>query len=360
MNTAVSARRALLWVVVVALALVWVLRDLVLLVGYSVLLAYALLPVVVAVERPFGRRGPRLTRGASAAVVVVALVALVGWLLALAVPRLIAQAAGFALGIPEGLARLVQGVRAYGASQGLSLWLNPAVDEVLANLPALFQNLGVTLASWAAKTLGGLGHLIGLALLPLLSFYLLAESTAVQASALRFVPKAAHPELSSIGGAVDLALRSYVRGQAIVCVVTGIATGIVLALLGYPVAMLLGLLVAFAELVPYVGFFVAALAIALAGLTAGPIQALAGVGMYAVINWVIGYFITPRVMGRYLRMHPFIVTVSVLAGIQILGPAGALLAIPGVAMLQAVISKLAVPRASQAGAAAQVPPGALP
>jgi predicted PurR-regulated permease PerM len=78
-----------------------------------------------------------------------------------------------------------------------------------------------------------------------------------------------------------------------------------------------------------------------------PLHALAGVAGYVVINWVIGTFVTPRVMGRYLKMHPFVVTVSVLAGTQIFGPAGALLALPGAAMLQAVVGELTAPAAHQ-------------
>jgi predicted PurR-regulated permease PerM len=346
-DTARSARNALLWAAVVGLALVWVLRDLVLLVGYSVLLAYALLPVVAALERPFGRRGPRLPRSAAAAVVMLGLVAVVGWLLALAVPRVATQAAHFASGAPDALARLVQGTQAYGAAHGLSVWLDPVIEGVRANVSGLFEDLGGNLAGWAGRGLGGLGQVLGLALLPLLAFYLLAESRAVQVSALRFVPEGAHGEIVRLGGAVDRALRSYVRGQAIVCLVMGIAVGATLALLGSPVALLLGLLVGVAELVPYLGFLVAAVAVALAGLSVSPLQALAGVAAYAVINWAIGTFVTPQVMGRYLKMHPFIVTVSVLAGTQIFGPAGALLALPGAAVLQAVVGELAVPAASR-------------
>jgi predicted PurR-regulated permease PerM len=350
-----SARNALLWAAVVGLALVWVLRDLVLLVGYSVLLAYALLPVVAALERPFGRRGPRLPRSAAAAAVTLGLVAVVGWLLALAVPRLATQAAHFASGAPGSLARVVQGAQAYGAAHGLSVWLDPVVEGVRANVSGLLGDLGVTLAGWAGRGLSGLGQVLGLALVPLLAFYLLAESRAVQASALRFVPVGAHSEIVRLGGAVDRALRSYVRGQAIVCLLMGIAAGIALALLGSPVALLLGLLVGFAELVPYLGFLVAAIAIALAGLSVSPLQAGAGVAAYAVINWAIGTFVTPRVMGRYLKMHPFVVTVSVLAGTQIFGPAGALLALPGAAVLQAVVGELAVPAASRTGGELLVP-----
>jgi predicted PurR-regulated permease PerM len=98
--------------------------------------------------------------------------------------------------------------------------------------------------------------------------------------------------------------------------------------------------VAAAELIPYVGVAAAAVAILLAGSTVSLFQAVIGVGLYIGFNWAIGAFVTPRVMSRYLKLHPFVVTVSVLAGAQLLGPAGALLALPGTAVLQAVIGEL--------------------
>ena len=359
-NACGSARSALPWVVVVVFVLVWVLRDLVLLVGYSVLLAYALLPVVAAIERPFGRRGPQLPRGVASAVVMLGLVAAVGWLLALALPRLAAQAVKFASGVPDALARALEGVRAYGAARGQGSWLNPAVEDVRANVSGLLQNLVGTVAAWAGRSLGGLGQLLGVALLPLLAFYLLAESEAVRVSAFRFVPESAHPAIARLGGAVDRALRSYVRGQAIVCLVMGVAVGAVLAVLGSPVALLLGLMVGFAEMVPYLGFLVTAIAIGLAGLTVDPVHALSGVTAYVVINWAIGTFITPRVMGRYLKMHPFVVTVSILAGTGIFGPGGALLALPGAAVFQAVVGELAASAPARSGREAASPLEAAP
>ncbi len=339
----VSAQTALVWVAVIVPVLVWVLRDLVLLIGYSVLLAYALLPVVAAIERPFRPGWPHLSRSAAAAVVMLGLVTVACWMLVLAVPRLAAQAARFASVAPEALARLLQGMRDYGASQGLSTWLNPAIEDLRTNVSGLAQHLGGSFAGSTGWGLSGLGQVLGLAVLPFLSFYLLAESMAVQKSALRFVPKGAHADLKRLGSAVDRALRSYVRGQAIVCLVMGVSVGVGLALLGSPVPLLLGLIVGFAEMVPFLGFLVAAIAIALAGVSVSPLHALVGVVAYVVINWVIGAFVTPRVMGRYLRMHPFIITVSMLAGTQVFGAAGALLALPGAAMLQAVIGELTAP-----------------
>lgn len=338
-----STRTTFLWIAAVAVVVIWALRDLALLVGYAVLLAYALLPVVSAIERIRDPRGRHLPRGLAAAGVMLVLVAIVGWLLALAVPRLVAEAAHFASGAPEGLARLVETLRAYGAGHGLSAWLDPAIDNARANASGLLRSLGGTLAVWIARAFGSIGQMLGLALIPLLAFYLLADSAAVRTSALRFVPEAARPEVLRLGGAVDRALRSYVRGQAIVCLVMGVAVGIGLTVLHHPVALLLGLLVGAAEIIPYLGFMVAAVAIAVAGMTVSPAQALFGVAVYVGLNWVIGTFVTPRVMGRYLKMHPFVVTVSVLAGAELLGPAGALLALPGAAVLQAVVDELTPP-----------------
>ena len=217
--------------------------------------------------------------------------------------------------------------------------LGTAIDGLRANATEVVQNLGGSLAGGIRWLFGGIGQLLGLVLLPLLAFYLLAEAEAVQASSLRFVPKEARLEIIRLGGAVDRALRSYVRGQAIVSLVMAASVGLALALAQFPVALLLGVLVGLAELVPYLGFAIAALAIGLTGFSMSPTHAIVGLSLYIMINWAIGTFVTPRVMGRYLKMHPFVVTVAVLAGAKLLGPAGALLALPGAAVVQALVGE---------------------
>jgi predicted PurR-regulated permease PerM len=119
--------------------------------------------------------------------------------------------------------------------------------------------------------------------------------------------------------------------------VTGGGVGIALALVGYPAALLLGLLAGIAQVIPYAGFAGTAVTIALVGLGLDPFHAVLGVAIYVAVDWAVGTFITPHVMERFLKLHPFVVTVSVLAGARWLGPAGALLALPGVAVLQALI-----------------------
>ena len=338
-----AARTTLLGVAVILALMVWALPGLAILVGYAVLVAYALSPVVSALERVRGPGGRPLPRHVAAASVMLLLVALVGWLLALAIPHLASELLHFASIAPATLGRLAEAVRQYGAAHDLSSWLDPLVDSGRTSASSGLANLGSVLPAVVGRVFGSLADLLGLALLPLLAFYLLADSAAVQASVLRFVPAEARPELARMGGGVDRALRGWVRGQAIVCMVTGAAVGVALALLHFPAALLLGVLTGLAELIPYLGFMVAAVALTLAGLSVDPPTALSGVLAYVALNWLIGTLVTPRVMGRFLKMHPFVTTVSVLAGAQILGPAGALLALPGAAVVQSLISQFATP-----------------
>jgi predicted PurR-regulated permease PerM len=336
-----SARSVLLWTAAAALVALWALRDLALIVGFAVLLAYALNPVASFLQRArVGRVGP-LSRGVASALVMLALVGAAGGLLAFALPHLVAEAGRLAVAAPDAAGRLVAAARNVAAAHGMSPYLEPALDSVRANAATLLQNLGSVLARGASRMLGGLGEVLSLALVPLLAFYLLADAEAVRASALRFVPASARGELQRLGSAVDRALGGYVRGQAAVCLVMGASVGLALVVLKLPFALLLGVLVGLAELIPYVGFAVAAIAIVLTGFSVGPMTALAGAVAYAAINWVVGTFVTPRIMGRYLQMHPFVATVSVLAGAKLFGPAGALLALPAAAVAQAVVAELA-------------------
>ena len=92
----------------------------------------------------------------------------------------------------------------------------------------------------------------------------------------------------------------------------------------------------------------AATAIVLSGFAISPAHAALGLAIYTANNWLLGMFITPRLMSRYLKLHPFVVIVSVLAGVKLLGPPGAILALPGAAVMQALIEQQG--RAARRGA----------
>jgi predicted PurR-regulated permease PerM len=339
MRTKAAFNEAPVWLALATLALIWALRDVVILVVYAVLLAYALLPAVQSIQRIHLARRRPVSRKVAAAAIMLVLALAVSWGVAVAVPRLVAEAERFASAVPGATANILQTLRAEALARGFGV--DSVIDGLRSNASEWLQRIAGASSQLLREVFGGAARVLTLALVPLLAFYLLADGTAIEASALRFIPHGPRSTFTRLRGAVDRALRSYVRGQGIVCLVMGSAVGLGLTIIRHPAALFLGALVGAAEIIPYVGFGVAAVAIVLAGWTVSPLHALWGVALYVAINWTVGTFVTPRVMGRYLEMHPFLVTVSVLAGSQLLGPAGALLALPAAATFQAVVAELA-------------------
>jgi predicted PurR-regulated permease PerM len=326
-------------VLLVAL-LLWAVRDLVVLVGLALVLAYALEPLVHAVVRVrIGRL--QVSRGIASLTVVAGFVLVVAWLIAFGAPRLFGEVGRFLETVPGIIAGIAYELREYARGHGLEEYVGPTTDALRTSTGDIAGMLASAVAGGARAVFGGIGQLLGVLVLPLLSFYLLAEGVQVRDSMFRFVPAEHHARMRSLTTAVDRALRAYVRGQSIVCLVVGVTTGLVLEAFRFPYALLIGVLAGVAEVIPYLGFLIVAVAIAIAGLIAGPTQIVIGLTVYVVVNNVVGLLVTPRVMGRYLQLHPFVVTISVLAGGRLLGAAGVMVALPLAAVIQALVAEFA-------------------
>lgn len=323
----------------VVVAVLWALRDVLMLVGYAAVLAFALEPLVARLAS-LRVRGAGVSRPFAAALVMIVLVGLGLWMLVRVVPQVVAELGGFVERAPENLSRLQAWVDAWASARGWHVFGDPGSFDAAE----LLRTSGGTLLRTIGGGLGNLGGLVGLALVPILAFYLMTERDAVEGSALGFVPEGARPRVRQALRAVDRALRSYVRGQTIVCATIGLASWLAFWALGLPASLLLGLVVGLAEAIPILGFWIASVAIVLAGWSVAPATAAWAFLVYLALNQLVGVLVTPRVMGRHMRMHPFVVTVSILSGGALLGAAGAILALPLAAALQSLISEFAPKR----------------
>ena len=105
------------------------------------------------------------------------------------------------------------------------------------------------------------------------------------------------------------------------------------------VLTLLGTLAALAEAIPYVGALVVCAAYAVVGLAVSPTLAIVAPVGYLIVNQVVGLFITPRLMGQHLSIHPMVVLLAVLLGAQFGGFVGMLLALPGAAVANVLVDR---------------------
>ena len=144
----------------------------------------------------------------------------------------------------------------------------------------------------------------------------------------RFPPQ---PGSESLLLRMERSLTSYVKGQALVSLIIGTSAGVGLWLfgvLGQKYALLFGAWVAITELIPYLGPWLGSIPPVLYALVVHPISALWVIALFLAIHQVEGHIVVPNVMGSALRLHPLLVIFGLLAGGEIYGLPGALIALP--------------------------------
>ena len=143
---------------------------------------------------------------------------------------------------------------------------------------------------------------------------------------------------------VEHALASYVRGQALLSLIIGTTAGVGIYLLGFfglmpggeKYALLFGAWVALTEVIPYVGPWLGAIPPFAYALVVHPVSAIWVALLFLGIHQIEGHIVVPKVMGNALRLHPLLVIFGLLAGTEIYGFAGAIVALPVLATARAV------------------------
>lgn len=305
----------------------------------ALVLAGTLGPAVAWLER---HRLPRLL---ALGLVLVGLLAAAGGLVALVVPAFAGQVGDLAVAAPSLQARLADYAAGVPALAGQAATLR-AADP--GRLLAALGTASVGLAGAAAQSV-----LLGLTVL-VLAFYLIADHERVQGFAFALLPRRYHLRTARVLLEMGTVVGGYVRGQALTSLLIGTFTTLVLAVLGVPNALALGVFAAFADLIPLVGALLAVLPPVLAALARGPVIALVVLVALVLYHQVESHWLIPRIYGQVLRLSPLAVLVALLVGGELLGVVGALLALPLAAGLRVLVEQLRIDLpGEQPGEAAQ-------
>jgi putative heme transporter len=175
-----------------------------------------------------------------------------------------------------------------------------------------------------------------------LAFYLLADRERMAGTLYALLPRSFHVRTARVLLDLETVVGGYVRGQAVTSVLIALYVFAVLTVAGTPNALALAVLAALADLIPFVGGVLALTPAVLATLGLGVGKATAvGVAILLYL-WFESQLLVPHVYGRTLRLSPVTVTVALLAGGELLGIVGALLALPLAAAVRVLIVDLRV------------------
>ncbi|MCZ2857309.1 AI-2E family transporter [Blastococcus sp. VKM Ac-2987] len=176
-------------------------------------------------------------------------------------------------------------------------------------------------------------------LVAFLTFFLLKDGASMWAWVLRLVPARRREQVDGAGSAAWTTLSQYVRGVIIVALIDAVGIGAALLILGVPLWASLTLLTFLGAFVPLFGATVSgAVAVLVTLVTNGFTDAIIVLLAVLVVQQVEGNILQPLIVGRTLRLHPTVILVAVTAGSLLWGLAGALLAVPLVAVAYRVLN----------------------
>jgi len=308
--------------------LLWSIHEAIFLLFLAILLATAIEPIVNRL-----RRGP-FTRGSGVLAVYTVIVATLGLLATFLLPSLASQGAAFVEGLPERLVSLevyAEGLRprpVRDVAVGLLHELRGATENPTALPSGNLLELGATAAE----------AVLSFFTVFVLAFYWLVERASIKRALLRMVPSHRAKDVNTVWMEVEQKLGGWVRGLLLLMLVMGVMASIGFFFIGLPNPFLLGVIAAFAEVIPLVGPFLAFAPAVLVALTIDPYMALLVVVFALVAQQFEGNVLVPRIMGRTVGVSPLTVMLGILIGAILYGIPGAALAVPVAGAIQVILA----------------------
>ena len=397
---AATLRRLHLWqfqglrdlvLIAAIVSLVWLgyaLRSVTVPLLLGLLLAYLFEPIVASLER---RRW--CSRPIAAAGIIVIAGGTLTLALALAVPLVVGQAASLVDGIRSGrfearIATLIERLpeeyrddlrrgtaKIFGAPLGGG---PPDTAEEAADATAAEEREEMAAAaatteaadpprSWSwlglagsglrtiwSTILGVLELLLAVVLIPFYFYYFSVAFPGILNAVSELVPQANRPRVVELATKMDAAVAGFVRGRIVISVLMGLGFAIGWLVVGVPYAILLGVLTGIFCAVPYLGVVGLPAAVGLLALEQGSLPEEARMAWWAVLLWpsvvfavvqlVESYLLTPVIAGKATDLSPLAIFVAVLAGGALLGIYGMLLSIPVTACIKILLVEVLLPR----------------
>ena len=334
--------RRLKWLVITAFAL-WLM----------LLLAPILTPFVIALM--LGWLGDPLvdrleargrSRNTAVVMVFVLMVLLIALALLILVPMIERQITTLVVALPQGQAWLMgTAIPWIEAKTGFELmgWLEP--DRLIDWVRSHWQQAGGVASTFfgylSRSGFAMVAWVVNLALLPILAYYFLRDWDKLVERVASLIPRNQVEIVSRLAKESDEVLGAFIRGQIVVMIALGVVYAVGLSLVGLKLGLLIGMIAGLISFIPYLGATTGIVMAVLAALVQAQgfdVKLLVLVGVVFTIGQLLeSYVLTPRIVGDKIGLHPVAVIFAVMAGGQLFGFLGMLLALPAAAVINVLL-----------------------
>jgi predicted PurR-regulated permease PerM len=271
--------------------------------------------------------------------VVLSAIACIILALALLIPFTVSEISRFAESLPDTVKSLEKILRDVLTDFRQRGWIEQDPDTIIDNLQGtmfsqaqgIAENLLTNLTDALTSTFNLLITAFGMIFI---ATYFLIDIPRFRESFIRSFAPAYRTDAAQLWQTLGESLSRYLAGLSISILIQGVMVTIGLYFIDVPYAVILGIWMSATAILPYVGAYLGAIPAVLIAVTISWQLAIGTIVLYIVVNQFDSNFVTPRVQGNAVRVHPLLIFLAVIAGGEIAGGLGAIMAVPTLAVLR--------------------------
>ncbi len=291
-------------------------------------ISYLMNPVVKAFER----KGIRRILGVLIVYMIfISIIMLVSLIL---VPKLIKEIGVLAQNIPQyskQMQDILKKLQDGYMNSGLPESFKDVLDENILMLQSMIIDMLHSIAEGIIEIFSQLFNII---IVPVITFYMLKDGEYFKNQFILVIPKSKRMRLIVLLRDIDNVFGKYIRGQIIIASFVGILTTIALVMIDVKFAFVLGIFAGIANIIPYFGPFIGIVPTILFALLDSITKALYAAIAFILIQQLESGFLTPKIIGRSVGIHPIYVIMSLIAGGKLFGVIGLIIAVPVLAAIK--------------------------
>lgn len=182
-----------------------------------------------------------------------------------------------------------------------------------------------------------LGYMVHLVLAPIIAFYFLKDSDKIKKNMRKLIPVNYRAEIVGVVEEINKGVHGFIRGQVLDNVIDGILVAGGLYFLGMDFALLIGIMVAIINMIPFLGPIVGGIIAGLLSLLKSPVLTFKVIVLFLIVEQLDNSIINPKLVGDQTNLHPVSIIFALLVGADIAGILGMLLAVPVVIVIKVLL-----------------------
>lgn len=297
----------------------------------SIIIAYALNPIINSFERR------NIKRFYGVIIVYLSIVAMFFILSVLVIPSSGKEIRRFVSNLPiyfEEISDIMDGfyTKYYSTLGGLPPMFQGIENIVMENLVKLEGIISDSMTKFVGGVLSMASKLVNIVLTPILVLYFLVDKAYFKELLIKLIPNKYREDTLQLASIIDTSLKQFIKGRLIMSLYAGVMTTILLLVLGIEFPFVIGFITGVADIVPYIGPFLGYVPAVFFASFSGIMKVIWVSIFWVLIQWTENNIVAPKIIGENMGMHPMVILLSIIIGGGVFGVFGMILSVPIVAI----------------------------